>query len=122
MNPSIRATGRPRLEDATPPAVSAFDQAIANAEAQIIRSLPVGADVGFVAHALRSLGDLYARRAVDQRAFWSVQQLQERYGLARKTVERLPIERTKIGKAVRYAAAAVDAYERKCRQEATTDE
>jgi hypothetical protein len=89
--------------------------------AAILRSLPVQADIAFVAAALKDLGAMHERKALIERPFYSVQRLVERYGLARKTVERLPIPRLKIGNAVRYAASDVEAYETTCRTEKPND-
>lgn len=114
---TIRPTGRPKSADASPPAATDLEHAIGLLKTAIVVNLPPGANLQFFIRALADFRDLCERRACEKRPFFTVLQLMERYGLARKTVERLPIPRHKIGGVVRYAASDVDAYEAKCREE-----
>lgn len=114
---TTRPTGRPKSADTPPIAQTTAEHAIHVQRAAILRNLPTGADIAYFAAALRDLGELHDRAARENRAFYTVHALMERYSLARKTVDRLPIPRHKIGNAVRFAASDVEAYELKRRQE-----
>jgi predicted DNA-binding transcriptional regulator AlpA len=112
-----RRSGRPRQLDATPIAQTDAEHAIHLMRANILHALPPGADHARVAVDLKALGEMHEIKAHHDQPFLSIQRLMERYGLARKTVERLPLPRHKIGNAVRYAAADVEAYEATRREE-----
>lgn len=61
--------------------------------------------------ALASAMAMSAAHARELPEFYSVRDLEERWGLERKAVERLRIPRTKIGASIRYTAADVFAFE-----------
>lgn len=54
--------------------------------------------------------------ATAQKDFYTVADLEARYTLTRKTVERLPIPRHKMGGVVRFALADVIAFEESSRE------
>jgi hypothetical protein len=121
LQTTSKPRGRPAAGTVEPPAQSDTDLAIDDIRHLIIKCLASGSRLDLIVPALHTLGELHERKARAEEPFYTVHQLQRRYGLARKTIERLGIPRHKIGNAVRYAAADVERYESTNRQETTAD-
>lgn len=121
MTTPTRRRGRPPGANRLDRVQTKAEHAIQLMRQCILRRLPASVDLGIISADLKALGEMHELKAREDQPFLSIQRLIDRYGIARKTVERLPIPRHKIGNTVRYSLADIEAYESQQRQEPSHD-
>ena len=101
----------PGLSSSQKPWVDAAALQAKNARRRAILELCVESDPVRVASIVDRLIEAYQAAAVLDLEFFSVKDLQERWGLSRKSVERLGLPVHRFGGVLRYSRADVLAYE-----------
>ena len=114
METEPRAAKRKR--SARPPA-TVEKHAVALFRMRIIRSLHANTDIVAFSQLLHDYTDLVRAEMAVEQQFYTVADLCARYSMTRKTAERLPIPRHKIGGLVRFSRPDVLEYETQTRKE-----
>lgn len=114
--PQAQNNANPRDFSKRRPPPDPWTAAVNAARGRIIRALPDNADHAGISALIVDLENAVEMKAAHEEEYLTIRQLQDRYGLSRKAVERLPIPRHKFGGAVRVSRADVAIFEATTRQ------